>query len=71
LSRPCSTYSAEKKRLKSFGGITCRKEVLGRYRLRWGNNIKIALKEGGGERVNWIDMAKNRRSSAGCYEHCN
>lgn len=71
MSRTCSTYSAEKKRVKTFDGLTCRKEVLGRHRLRWGNNIKIALKGGGEEGVNWIDMAVNRRSSAGCYEHGN
>lgn len=36
------------------------KKLLGRHRLRWDNNIKIALKEREGEGVDWIDLAENR-----------
>jgi hypothetical protein len=36
------------------------KRPLGRPRLRWEDNIKMDLKEGGGGRGDWMELAQNR-----------
>jgi hypothetical protein len=36
------------------------KRPLGRPRRRWGDNIKIVLREIGWDNVHWIDMAQDR-----------
>jgi len=39
----CSAYGVEERRIRGFGGETCRKETLARPRRRWEANIKMNL----------------------------
>jgi hypothetical protein len=36
------------------------KRPFGKLKLRWGDNIKIDIREAGCERVDWIDLSRNR-----------
>jgi hypothetical protein len=36
------------------------KRTLGRPRRRWVDNIKMDLREAGGDGINWIDLAEDR-----------
>jgi transcription termination factor 2 len=43
-----------------FVGETEGKRPLGRPRRRWKDNIKMDLKETGGDGMDWIDLAQDR-----------
>jgi hypothetical protein len=43
----------------------------GRHRLRWKDNIKVALREIGWGSLDWIDMAQDRRPVEGSFENGN
>jgi hypothetical protein len=46
--------------LRFLMGKPERKRLLGRPRRRWGDNIKMDLKQVGGEGMDWIELAEYR-----------
>ena len=58
----CRNYRGEEKCIQGFGWETQRKEVLGRPRLRWENNIKMDIQEMAWRGMGWIDLAEDRES---------
>jgi len=47
MSRTCSAYEGEERRIEGFLGEIEGKRLLGRSRRRWRNNIKMDLHEVG------------------------
>jgi hypothetical protein len=45
------------------------KRALGRPRYRWGDNIKIDLRETGWDGMDWIDLAQDRGPLEGSCQH--
>jgi hypothetical protein len=56
----CSTNGAKRKAYRTLMGNPEGKRPLGRLRRRWGNSIKMDLREIGWDGVDWIDMAQGR-----------
>jgi len=57
----CRAYRVEERLIQGFGGGKPEgKRQLGRPRLRWEDNIKMALHEVGCGGVNWIELAQDR-----------
>jgi hypothetical protein len=54
MGRACSMHG------KDFGGKVRKKKPLGIPRLRWGDNIKMDLREIGWGGMDWIDLAQDR-----------
>ena len=48
--------------MQGFGGETCGKELLGRLRHRWEDNIKMDLQELGCGVMDLIELAQDRDS---------
>jgi len=46
--------------VQGFGGETRGKELLGRPRRRWENNIRMDLREVGCGCVDWMELAQDR-----------
>jgi hypothetical protein len=46
MSRACGKYRRQERCIKGIGGETCGKEPLRRPRHRWGDNIKMDLRNG-------------------------
>jgi hypothetical protein len=66
----CSTLEGDEKVIQNFGPTTRRERSLGRSRPRWGDNIKMDLKEIGWEGVDWIHLAQSEPLVGPC-EHSN
>ena len=47
MSRTCSAYEEEERRIEGFGGETEGKRPLGRSKRRWEDNINMDLQEVG------------------------
>ena len=60
MSRTCSTYGAFTNVYRVFVGKPEGKKSLGRPRRRWGDNIKMDLKEVGCDAGDWIALAEDR-----------
>ena len=56
----CSTYGGEDRRIQGFGGETRGREMLGRTRRRWEDNIKIDLLEVICWGLDWIELTQDR-----------
>ena len=55
----CSTYGGEQKCVQGFGVETFRKELLGRPRRKWDDNIKMDLQDVAYEGTGWMDVAQD------------
>jgi hypothetical protein len=60
MGRACSTNAGEEECLKVVGGKARRKEMPGRPRCRWVNNIRMDLLELGWGGLDWIGLAQDR-----------
>lgn len=56
----CATQRGEEKYIDDFGEETPRKRPVERPRDRWGDNIKMGLKEIEEETLGWIHLAQDR-----------
>jgi hypothetical protein len=50
------------RRVKLFGGETRGKEITGKPKCRWEDNIKMDLQEVGCGGMDWIELAQDRDS---------
>jgi hypothetical protein len=57
LGGACSTHERNAKCLQNFPGEPEGKRPLGRYRLRWEDNIRMGLTEIRWEVLDWIELA--------------
>jgi hypothetical protein len=60
MGRACSTNGAKRYACRILVGKPKGKRPLGRPRRRWGNNIKMDLREIGWDDMDWIDLAQYR-----------
>jgi len=60
MSWTCSAYGGGERLIQGFGGETSGKELLGRPRRRWEDDIKMDLQEVGGGDMDWIELAQDR-----------
>jgi hypothetical protein len=56
----CGTHGGGERCLQGLSGRSEGKRPLGRPRRRWGDNIKMDLKEIGYDGANWIQLAQDR-----------
>jgi hypothetical protein len=56
----CSTYRERRDAYRILVGRPERRRPLGRPRRRWEDNIKMDIREVGGEDMNWIELAQDR-----------
>ena len=59
MSGTCSMYGGREKCIRDLGGKPVEKSLL--CRCGWGGDIKIVLKEIGGEDMAWVDLVKDRQ----------
>jgi hypothetical protein len=67
----CSTYGGEEKCTQGFGGGTSEKDLLGRSRRRWDDNIMMSLQEMGCGVMDWFDLVQDRGQVAGTCKRDN
>jgi hypothetical protein len=65
MSGTCSTHGEIRNAFKILGGKPEEKRPLRRPRHKWGNNIKVDLRDIGWECVDWIDKVLDRDSGGG------
>jgi hypothetical protein len=58
----CGTYGGRERCAQGVGGETEGKELLGRPRRRWEDNIKMDLQEVGRGCEDWMELAQDRDS---------
>jgi hypothetical protein len=60
MDRACSTNGEKRNAYRILVGKPEGKRPLGRPRLRWEDNIRMDLREIGGDGMDWIDLAQDR-----------
>jgi hypothetical protein len=60
MGRTCGTYGERRGAYRALMGKPEGRRPLGRPRRRWGNNIKMDLREVGWGDMDWINLAQDR-----------